>query len=157
MLSRSWTTRAQRPGEPDDWYHFVDRESFLARLAQGGFVEHAEVAGNLYGTPTLAAAPGKDLLLEIDVQGARQILERHPDAVMVLVVPPSRQVQEERLRRRGDPPEMVARRLDMSQEEEEEGRRLAHHVVVNDDLDRAVGEVAGILARYRDERAKRIQ
>jgi len=125
----------------------------LAHLAQSGFVEHAEVAGYLYGTPTLEAPPGKDLLLEIDVQGARQILERHPDAVMVLVVPPSRQVQEERLRRRGDPPEMVARRLDMSQEEEEEGRRLAHHVVVNDDLERAVDEVAGILQRYRADRS----
>jgi guanylate kinase len=112
-------------------------------------VEHAEVAGNLYGTPGLDAPPGKDVLLEIDVQGARQILARHPDAVMILVVPPSRAVQEERLRRRGDDPETVARRLAISEQEEQEGRKLAHHVVVNDDLNRAVEEVAGIIERHR--------
>jgi len=152
-FSRSWTTRAQRPGEPDDWYHFVDRERFLEKVAEDGFVEHAEVAGHLYGTPSLDAPEGKDVLLEIDVQGARQILERYPDAVMILVVPPSRAVQEERLRKRGDDPETVARRLAISEREEEVGRKLAQHVAVNDDLYRAVEEVAGIIGRHRAARA----
>ena len=107
------------------------------------------MAGNLYGTPSVEAPPGRDLLLEIDVQGARRILEQYPEAVMILVVPPSRQVQRARLEARGDPEELILRRLAMSEREEAEGRRLARHVVVNDDLDGAVEEVAGILNRYR--------
>ena len=154
-MSRSWTTRPQRPGEPDDWYTFVDRATFQRRLAEGGFVEHAEIAGHLYGTPTLEAPPDCDVLLEIDVQGAAQILRDHPDAVMVLILPPSREVQEERLRRRGDRPEVIERRLAISDREEAEGRRLAHHVVVNEDLDAAVAEVAGILDTHRRTQSPR--
>lgn len=127
----------------------MDRPAFEARRDAGGFVEWAEVAGNLYGTPSLEAPPGQDLLLEIDVQGARSVLAEHPDAVMILVVPPSREVQRARLESRGDSEEVITRRLAISQQEEAEGRRLARHVVVNDDLDRAVEEVAGILNRYR--------
>jgi len=147
--SRSWTTRAQRPGEPDDAYTFVDRESFERRIASGGFLEHAEYLGNLYGTPTPAPPPDADLVLVIEVQGARQVLEHVPDAVMILIVPPSREHQRARLEGRGDPVEHVERRVAKAAEEEAEGRRLAHHVVVNDDLERAVAEVAGILDRYR--------
>jgi len=112
-------------------------------------VEWAEVAGNLYGTPTLEVPPGRDLLLEIDVQGARQILDQHPEAVVILVVPPSRDIQRRRLEARGDSPEVIARRLAMSEKEEADGRLLAGHLVVNDDLHRAVDEVAGILQRHR--------
>jgi len=83
------------------------------------------------------------------VQGARQILERVPGAVMILVVPPSPEHQRARLEGRGDPSDQVERRVAKAAEEEAAGRALAHHVVVNDDLDRAVGEVAGILERYR--------
>jgi guanylate kinase len=136
-------------GEPDDAYTFVDRDVFEKRVAEGGFLEHAEYLGNLYGTPLEPTAPGCDLVLVIEVQGARQVLERVPGAVMVLVVPPSRTDQRARLEARGDPQEHVERRLAKAEEEEALGRRLAHHVVVNDDLERAVGEVAGILARYR--------
>ena len=110
------------------------------------------MAGNLYGTPTLEVPPERDLLLEIDVQGARHILGEHPDAVMILVVPPSRQVQRRRLEARGDSPEAIARRLAISEREEADGRLLAGHLVVNDDLDRAVEEVAGILQRHRRTR-----
>jgi guanylate kinase len=146
-VSRSWTTRPQRPGEPDDAYTFVDREDFEKRIAEGGFLEHAEYLGNLYGTPLEPPPPGCDQVLVIEVQGARQVLDRVPGAVMILVVPPSRAQQRARLEARGDPGEHVERRV--AKAEEEEGRRLAHHVVVNDDLERAVGEVAGILAGYR--------
>lgn len=148
-VSRSWTTRAQRPGEADDAYTFVDREVFEKRVAEGGFLEYAEYLGNLYGTPLDPPPPGCDLVLVIEVQGARQVLEQVAGAVMILVVPPSRAQQRARLEARGDPPQHVARRVAKAEEEEAEGRRLAHHVVVNDDLDRAVNEVAGILARYR--------
>ena len=148
-MSRSWTTRAQRPGEPDDAYTFVDRDVFEKRIAAGGFLEYAEYLGNLYGTPLEPPPPGCDLVLVIEVQGARQVLARIPSAVMILIVPPSREDQRARLEARGDPREQVDRRVAKAEEEEAEGRRLAHHVVVNDDLDRAVEEAAGILARYR--------
>jgi guanylate kinase len=90
-------------------------------------------------------------VLVIEVQGARQILERVEGAVMILIVPPSRQHQRERLQARGDGPEQTAARLAQAEMEEEEGRRLAHHVVVNDDLGRAVDEVAGILDSHRSQ------
>jgi guanylate kinase len=148
-VSRSWTTRAQRPGEPDDAYVFVDRRRFEDLVAQGGFLEWAEYLGNLYGTPLPVPPPGCDVILVIEVQGAKQVLERVPGAVMVLIVPPSREDQRRRLEGRGDDPAAAARRLAKAEEEEAEGRRLARHVVVNDDLDRAVDEVAGILTGYR--------
>jgi guanylate kinase len=149
VLSVSWTTRHRRPGEPEDAYHFVDRPTFMDNVERGGFLEWAEYLGNLYGTPRPAIAPGHDLVLVIEVQGAEQVLERVPGAVMILIVPPSRADERRRLQARGDSPEDIERRLRSAVIEEEVGRRLAHHVVVNDDLDRAVDEVAGILAGYR--------
>jgi len=89
------------------------------------------------------------VVLVIEVQGARQVLDLIPDAVMILIVPPSAEHQRARLERRGDSSDHVARRVAKAAEEEADGRRLAHHVVVNDDLDRAVAEVAGILEGYR--------
>lgn len=151
-LSRSWTTRPRRPGEGTHEYTFVDRPRFLTRAAEGGFLEWAELAANheLYGTPWPDAPPGSDVVLEIDVQGAAQVLSRHPDAVVVLVVAPSPEEQAARMRKRGDDEEQIASRLALGRQEEERGRRLAAHVVVNDDLDRAVGELAGILLGYRE-------
>ncbi len=101
-----------------------------------------------YGTPWPEPPAGHDVLLEIDVQGATQVRARHPEAVVVFIEAPSRQAQEERLRRRGDREDLIARRLAGAPEEERLGRALADHVVVNDDLDRAVEEVAGILSSY---------
>ncbi len=150
-LSRSWTTRPRRPGEAEDAYTFVDRERFRERAEGGGFLEWAELAANheLYGTPWPEPPPGTDVLLEIDVQGAAQVLHRHPDAVVVLVVAPSEQEQAARMRARGDDETHVAERLALGREEEALGRSLARHVVVNDDLDRAVEEMAGILDAHR--------
>jgi guanylate kinase len=149
QLSRSWTTRPQRPDEPDDAYTFVDRAAFEQAAEAGRFLEWVEYLGNLYGTPLPDPSPGRDLLLVIEVQGAEQVLERVPGTVMILVVPPSRTDQERRLRTRGDGEEAVQRRLKAAADEERIGRRLAQHVVINDDLNRAVEEVAGILASYR--------
>lgn len=150
-LSRSWTTRARRNGEADDAYTFVDRDQFLARIAEGGFIEHTEFPGNgqLYGTPTLEPPDARDVVLEIELHGAGQVKERYPDAVVVLIVAPSRQAQEARLRARGDDEEHIRRRIEVGEHEERLGRQLADAVVVNDDVDRAAAEVAGILRRFR--------
>jgi DNA-directed RNA polymerase subunit omega len=87
--------------------------------------------------------------LEIDLQGAEQVRARHPDAVVVMLLPPSAEVQAERLRMRGEDPETVARRVDVGRREEERGRLIADEIVVNDDVSRAVAQVAGILDRNR--------
>ncbi len=150
-LSRSWTTRPRRPGEPEDDYTFVDEAAFAAHLTRDGFLEHDEFLGNLYGTPVPGALDdsGHDLLLEINVQGAEQVRCHRPDALVVLLVAPTRVVQEARLRARGDDDDHVAKRLAIADVEEAKGLALADAVVVNDDLDRAVAEVAGIVASRR--------
>lgn len=149
-LSRSWTTRARRPGEAVDAYRFVDRATFLANAEAGGFLEWVEVLPDqLSGTPWPEVPEGRDLLLEIDLNGARQVRQRYQEAVLVLVLPPSREAQEARMRRRGDTEEQISRRLALGEVEGREGRLVADHVVVNDDLGRAVDELAGILAAHR--------
>jgi guanylate kinase len=146
-LSRSWTTRPRRPGEPADAYFFVEAEDFARRVADGGFLEWTEFPGTgyMYGTPRLEAAPGDVVLLEIELDGAQQVKQVHPEAVLILIVAPSPEAQEERLRGRGDDEESIARRLVVGAGEERLGRSIADFVVVNDDLNRAAQEVAGIL------------
>ena len=148
-LSRSWTTRARRPGEPEDAYRFVDRATFEARAAAGGFFEWAEFLGNLYGTPIPDPPEGHDVLLEIDLQGAQQVRAKRPDARLILLKPPTPDVQAERLRERGDDEAHVAKRLRTGAEEERIGRLIADAVVVNDQLMQATNDVAGIVERYR--------
>jgi guanylate kinase len=149
-LSRSWTTRPRRPGEAADAYTFVDRARFEEKIAADGFLEWAEFLGHLYGTPIPAAPTGKDVVLEIDLQGARQVRKRHPDALVVLLVPPSPEIQRQRLRQRGDDATEVDRRIAIGAEEMRLGRELTPFVVVNDEVDRAVSEVAGILDVHRN-------
>jgi guanylate kinase len=148
-LSRSWTTRPQRPGEPDDAYVFVTREQFEAHRAELGFHEWAEFLGNLYGTPIVEPPPGNDVVLEIEVQGAAQIKHADPEALLVFVVPPSPEEQERRLRGRGDPDDVVRRRLAKAAEETAAARALDAIEVVNDDLERAVAEILDIIGRAR--------
>jgi guanylate kinase len=148
-LSRSWTTRPRRPQESEDAYTFVDRGRFEDAVASGGFLEWAEFLGHLYGTPVPDPPPGHDVVLEIDLQGACQIKDREPDALVVLLVPPSVEVQRARLRGRGDDDAEVERRVAVGEEEERIGRQLTPFVVVNDDVERAVSEVAGILEAHR--------
>lgn len=151
-LSRSWTTRPRRPGEPADAYVFVDRPSFEARVTDGGFFEWAEYLGHLYGTPTAEPLPGRDVLLEIDLQGARQVRALRPEATLILLLPPSVEVQVERLRSRGDDESHIRRRLAEGAEEERSGREIAHHVVVNSTVEQATSEVAGIVESCRTTR-----
>ncbi len=148
-LSRSWTTRDRRDGESEDAYVFVDRAAFDERISSGGFLEWAEFLGNRYGTPVPECPPGRDVLLEIDVQGAAQVKQRCPGAVVVLLLPPSSEDQEMRLRTRGDPDEHVRMRLAKAAEEIAAARRLADFVVVNRDVDRAVDELEAIVLSYR--------
>ena len=146
VLSRSWTTRAPRSGEGPDAYHFTSREDFEARIAADGFLEWAEYHGNLYGTPVPDPDDKRHLVLVIEVQGARQILERYPaEAFMILLTAPSEEVQAARLRGRGDDELAVQRRVVAALEEVADGRGIAHATVVNDDLDTAVSEVRRIL------------
>jgi len=148
-LSRSWTTRPRRPREPEDAYTFVDRARFEVAIADGRFLEWAEFLGNLYGTPLPDPPPGTDVVLEIDLQGAEQVRRRDPSALIVLLVPPSPEVQAQRLRGRGDDEAAVARRIAKGEEEMAVGRTLTPYVVVNDQLESAVAEVAGILDAHR--------
>ena len=150
-LSRSWTTRPQRPSEPDSAYVFASRDDFVARADASGFLEWTEFAGNghLYGTPTLDAPPGHDIVLEIEVDGAAQVKARYPQAVLVLVVAPSAQAQAQRLRSRGDDEDSIQRRLAVGAQEERVGREMADHVVVNDEVEQASQQLAGIIDKYR--------
>ncbi len=148
-LSRSWTTRARRAGEAPDAYHFVTRDAFERRIAEGGFLEWAPFLDDLYGTPTPHPPPGADALLEIDVQGARQVLAHYPEALMVFVDAPSREAQRARLERRGDPADRIDLRLALADAERSDAEALGARVVVNDHLERAVAEVAAIVNAAR--------
>ncbi len=112
-------------------------------------MEWAEFNGNLYGTPVPELPPGTDLLLEIEVQGAKQVLSKDPGAVVILVTAPSWEAVAERMRGRGDPEEQIARRIEIGRREEAEAREIADRVVVNDDLDRTVAELAAIIEECR--------
>jgi guanylate kinase len=148
-LSVSATTRPPRPGEVDGRdYHFLSDEEFEKRLVGGEFLEHAMYAGNHYGTPRSEIERAPDgLVLEIEVEGARQVRERLPEALQVFIAPPSPEALRERLLKRGtDSDEQMRRRLARA-EEELAARSEFKHVIVNDDLDKAVAELERLVAR----------
>jgi len=154
VYSVSYTTRAPRKGEQNGVdYHFIDTDTFLSLRSEQQWAEWAEVHGHYYGT---AAAPiqaavnaGKDVLLDIDVQGAMQILERFPDAVTIFIAPPSLAVLQKRLAARGtDAPQTIAARM-RNAAAEMAYRGRYDHIVVNDRLERAAEQLAGIVSRKR--------
>lgn len=158
-ISVSHTTRAMRPGEEEGVnYHFTDRESFLRLVADGRFLEHAEVFGNLYGTSAdwveQKLAEGLDVILEIDWQGAVQVRHLVPEATSIFILPPSLSELEKRLRGRGqDDDAVIAHRLSGAQEE------MAHYaefdyLVVNDTFDHALGDLKAILHASRLSQAR---
>ncbi len=151
-LSRSWTTRSPRPSETGQEYFFVDRATFEAAIARDFFYEWAEFHGHLYGTPIPDPPQGRDVLLEIEVQGARQVRRRDARAVIILLTAPTMALLEERLRGRGDHEEHIARRLESTRHEIVQGRDLCDHEVVNDDIERASREILSILEGLRQSR-----
>jgi guanylate kinase len=146
-LSISATTRRPRPGERDGIdYHFLSEEEFDRRLAGDEFMEHAAYSGHRYGTLLSEVEPrlerGAGVVLEIEVQGARHVRRRVPDAVLVFVAPPTPGSLRERLEGRGtDAAEQIDRRLQVAQEELAAQDEFSH-VIVNDRVERAAGELA---------------
>ena len=149
-LSVSYTSRAARPGEVDGQdYHFVSREAFLDMVKHGDFVESAEVYGNLYGTSqswiSKEMNAGRDILLEIDWQGASQVRSKFPDCISIFILPPSLQALETRLTgRKQDSSEVIAKRLHAAQDD------IAHvaefdYVIINDILDEALQQLNAIV------------
>jgi guanylate kinase len=152
--SVSATTRPPRAGEQDGVdYRFLSDDEFAALRDAGGFLEWFEVFGQLKGTPRgpveEALAAGRDVLMEVDVQGALAVKQQIPDALLVFLRAPSREIQEQRLAGRDtDDPEQLARRLAGAEDEERQADRF-DATVVNEDVDAAVNEVAAILAARR--------
>lgn len=153
-VSVSHTTRPRREGETDGVdYHFVDAERFHSMVAAGEFLEHAQVFDNLYGTARASVEAelnqGRDVILEIDWQGAQQVRAAMPDSVSVFILPPSRQELAHRLRGRGqDSEEVIGRRLRAAEDE------ISHYheyefLVVNDSFDRALAELRTIVEARR--------
>ena len=161
-FSVSHTTRAKRAGEQEGvHYHFVGSAEFRRLVGEGAFVEYAEYAGNLYGTSFASLdaplARGRDLLLEVDVQGALQLRERREDARLVFLLPPSLDELERRLRSRGtDTPEIVERRLALVRRELE-ALRAFDYAVVNEEVERTVAALAEIVAAERAGDAARLR
>jgi guanylate kinase len=159
QLSISYTSRGPRPGETEGaHYHFVSRETFEGMVARGEFFEHAVVHGDLKGTARHTVEEplrqGRDVLLEIDYQGARQVRALVPDCVSVFILPPSREELERRLRGRAqDSEETILRRLENSREE------IAHlddfdYLIVNDRFERALEDLCAIVRAHRLRRTE---
>jgi guanylate kinase len=153
-LSISFTSRAPRPGERHaQHYHFVSKPEFERMIAAGDFFEHALVHGDYKGTARQSVEPqleaGKDVLLEIDWQGARQVRAKLPECVSVFILPPSRDALETRMRNRGqDSDAVIAQRLAAAREE------MSHHaefdyVIVNEHFDAAAAELRAIFVAHR--------
>lgn len=153
-LSVSHTTRPPRPGEENGvHYHFVTVDQFRGMIADGAFVEHAEVFGNFYGTSTRAIRDvldsGADLILEIDWQGADQVRAQFPEALSIFILPPSRAVLRERLVGRGQDDEaVIERRLSEAVLEMKACLRY-DYLVINDDFDTALSELGCLFTSQR--------
>ncbi len=160
-FSVSATTRAPRPTEtPDVDYHFIEAETFRQWIEDGEFLEYAEYVGNFYGTPKkfvdAAMAEGKDVILDIEIQGATQVHELRPDVVRIFIAPPSWEELERRLTARGtDSPEKVQRRLLRAKVELENAGHY-DYFVINDTVENAVRELRAIMLAEHCRPADRI-
>ena len=153
-FSISYTTRPPRKGEREgESYHFVSRDGFIAMRERGDFLEWAEVFGHCYGTARAALeqakSRGRDLVLDIDVQGAAQLKKRLPEAVSIFILPPSREELEKRLRSRSlDDAAVIARRL-RDASKEIQNYSAYDYILVNDNLERSAEKLRGILLAER--------
>ena len=149
-FSVSATTRAPREGEVDGvHYHFLDQETFQAWIARDEFLEYAEYVGNFYGTPKqyvdAAMDEGRDVILDIEIQGAMQVKHKRPETVSVFIAPPSWEELERRLTARGtDTPEKIRQRL-LRAKVEVQNAHAYEYFVVNDTVENAVGELSAII------------
>jgi guanylate kinase len=154
VVSVSHTTRSMRPGEQDGVsYHFVTEAAFLEMLGRGAFLEHARVFNNYYGTSQdwveQQLREGRDVILEIDWQGAQQIKRQHPEGVAIFILPPSRRALLERLTARGQDGEAVIQQR-MSQAVDEISHYLdADYILVNDDFERALRDFISVVESQR--------
>lgn len=153
-VSVSHTTRGQRPGELDGvHYHFTEKDSFLALVEQGGFIEYAEVFGNYYGTAQATVkeqlAKGHDVLLEIDWQGAQQVRKIFPDSKQIFILPPSQFDLRQRLSNRGtDSVEVIERRLGCAVEDMQQYVNF-DYVIINDDFNKALHDLESVIIANR--------
>lgn len=153
-VSVSHTTRGQRPGELDGvHYHFTEKDSFLALVEQGGFIEYAEVFGNYYGTAQATVkeqlAKGHDVLLEIDWQGAQQVRKLFPDSQQIFILPPSQFDLRQRLSNRGtDSVEVIERRLGCAVEDMQQYVNF-DYVIINDDFNKALHDLESVIIANR--------
>lgn len=153
-VSVSHTTRGQRPGELDGvHYHFTEKDSFLALVEQGGFIEYAEVFGNYYGTAQATVkeqlAKGHDVLLEIDWQGAQQVRKLFPDSKQIFILPPSQFDLRQRLSNRGtDSVEVIERRLGCAVEDMQQYVNF-DYVIINDDFNKALHNLESVIIANR--------
>ena len=161
LLSVSYTTRAPRPGETNGVdYHFVTREQFMGMAQHGDFLESAEVYGNLYGTSqswiSQENGKGRDILLEIDWQGAAQVRAKFPDSIGIFILPPSLEALESRLKgRKQDSAEVIAKRLAAARED------ISHvaefdYVIINDMLDEALQQLNAVIVAARLRRSRQL-
>lgn len=157
-LSISATTRPKAKTEVDGKdYYFLPREQFEKRIKEGSLLEYAEVFGNFYGTPKdkvdEATAAGKTVILEIDVQGGRQVKAKCPDAVMIFIMPPTTKALVERITGRGrDADDVVQKRLAKANTEIEAAGNLYEYKIVNDDLEQAINEVMEIIRKANGDK-----
>ena len=153
-VSVSHTTRGQRPGELDGvHYHFTKKDSFLALVEQGGFIEYAEVFGNYYGTAQATVkeqlAKGHDVLLEIDWQGAQQVRKLFPDSKQIFILPPSQFDLRQRLSNRGtDSVDVIERRLGCAVEDMQQYVNF-DYVIINDDFNKALHDLESVIIANR--------
>ena len=154
LYSISYTTRSPRKGERNGVdYHFILPDDFEKGISRHRWAEWAEVHGNYYGTSAEfldnELSAGRDILLEIDVQGTRQILQRYPDGITIFILPPSLEILKQRLQVRGtDSPEVIAVRLANAQKEMAQ-KDVYRHIVINDLLRDAIEKLATIFEKYR--------
>jgi len=159
-FSISYTTRAPRGSETNGrQYYFVSRAEFEKMIQEGAFLEHAEVFGNYYGTARRflrqAEQHGRDLLLDIDVQGAKQIQDKLPEAVSIFILPPDRKTLEERLRKRSEDREEVIRRRLVTATHEIENYQRYNYILVNDQLEDSIKLLREVVRGERLLRAGR--
>ncbi len=160
-FSISYTTRAPRGSEVNGrQYFFISREEFEKMIREGAFLEHAEVFGNYYGTARRflqqAEEHGRDLLLDIDVQGARQIQDKLPQATSIFILPPNRQILEERLRKRSEDREEVIQRRLVTATHEIENYERYNYILVNDQLEDSIRLLRAIVRGERLLRSGRM-